>query len=266
MLQLTFFRNPRFSVASGAIGIAFFALFGAIFATTQFLQDAHGYSALEAGAAMVPVAFGLMMGAGSSTLRLVPHLGTTRVVMTGLLGLSGMLATTLLWGPDMPYWPIGLWFFFVAFSMGWVMAPSTASVMGSVPPEKSGVASAMNDVTRQVGGALGVAVIGSVISTIYASRVGDDTAALPESARAAAEDSVGQANAVAATMGDADGASLASAAADAYTGALGIGLTVAGVLALIGAVLVKRWLPARQQPSEVELAELPDEEPVRKAA
>ena len=133
MLQLAFFRNPRFSVASLAIGVAFFSLFGAIFATTQYLQDAHGYSALEAGAAMVPVAFGLMMGAGSSTLRLVPHLGTTRVVMAGLLGLGGLLATTLLWGPDMPYWPLGLWFFFVAFSMGWVMAPSTASVMGSVP-------------------------------------------------------------------------------------------------------------------------------------
>ena len=250
MLQLAFFRNPRFSVASLAIGVAFFSLFGAIFATTQYLQDAHGYSALEAGAAMVPVAFGLMMGAGSSTLRLVPHLGTTRVVMAGLLGLGGLLATTLLWGPDMPYWPLGLWFFFVAFSMGWVMAPSTASVMGSVPREKAGVASAMNDVTRQVGGALGVAVVGSLISTVYASRVADDTAALPEAARVSAEDSVGQANAVAATLGEADGAALAGAAADAYTAALGIGLTVPALLALIGAVVVRRWLPARQQPAE----------------
>ena len=213
---------------------------------------------------MVPVAFGLLVGAGSSTLRLVPHLGTTRVVTAGLLGLGGMLATTLLWGPDMPYWPIGLWFFLVALSMGWVMAPSTASVMGSVPAEKSGVASAMNDVTRQVGGALGVAVIGSVISTVYASRVADDTASLPESSRVAAEDSVGQANAVAATLGGADGAGLASAAADAYTGALGIGLTVSAALALVGALAVRRWLPGRQEP-DAEL-ELVREEPAREAA
>ena len=172
--------------------------------------------------------------------------------MAGLLGLSGLLTTTLLWGPDMPYWPLGLWFFLVAFAMGWVMAPSTGSVMGSVPPEKSGVASAMNDVTRQVGGALGVAVIGSLISTLYASRLASDTAALPEPARAAAEDSVGQANVVAASLGGAEGASLADAAAEAYTTALGIGLTVPAALALIGAVVVRRWLPAREQPAASE--------------
>jgi MFS transporter, DHA2 family, multidrug resistance protein len=266
MLPLDFFRNPRFSVASGAIGIAFFALFGSIFATTQFLQYAHGYSALEAGAAMVPVAFGLLMGAGSSTVKLVPRLGTTPVVTAGLAGLGGLLATTLLWGPDMPYWPLGLWFFGVSFAMGWVMAPSTASVMGAVPAEKSGVASAMNDVTRQVGGALGVAVIGSLISTIYASRVADDVAGLPEPARAAAEDSVGQANAVASTLNGADASSLTAAAADAYTGALGIGLTVAGVLALFGAVAVKRLLPARQGPDEARNPELGELVPAGHAA
>jgi EmrB/QacA subfamily drug resistance transporter len=266
MLPLNLFRNPRFSVASGAIGIAFFALFGSIFATTQFLQYAHGYSALEAGAAMVPVAFGLLMGAGSSTVKLVPRLGTTRVVTAGLVGLGGLLATTLLWGPDMPYWPLGLWFFGIAFSMGWIMAPSTASVMGAVPPEKSGVASAMNDVTRQVGGALGVAVIGSLISTLYASRMHDDVAGLQEPARVAAEDSVGQANSVAATLSGTDGTNLAAAAANAYTGALGIGLTVAGVLALLGAVIVKRLLPAHQELDEAQISELPEEVPTREAA
>ena len=77
---------------------------------------------------------------------------------------------TLLWTPSTPYWALGLWFFGYAASNGWVMAPSTASVMGAVPAEKSGVASAMNDVTRQVGGALGVAVLGSLITSLYASR------------------------------------------------------------------------------------------------
>ena len=84
LLNLSFFRNPRFTVASAAISIAFFSLFGAIFAVTQFLQDAHGYSALEAGAAMVPLAFGLVIGAVSS-IRLVARFGTTRVVAAGLL-------------------------------------------------------------------------------------------------------------------------------------------------------------------------------------
>ena len=71
----------------------------------------------------------------------------------------------------MSYLPIGLWFFGMAVSMGWIMAPATHSVMGSVPEEKSGVASAMNDVTRQVAGALGTAVVGSLVTTLYASNV-----------------------------------------------------------------------------------------------
>jgi predicted MFS family arabinose efflux permease len=83
----------------------------------------------------------------------------------------------------MPYWPLGLWFFGVALTMGWIMGPATDSVMGSVPEEKSGVGSAMNDVTRQVAGALGTAVIGSIISSVYASRVADSVASLPDASR-----------------------------------------------------------------------------------
>ena len=168
MLNLSFFRNPRFSVGSAAISIAFFSLFGSIFALTQYLQDAKGYSALQAGAAMVPLAFGLVIGAGSS-IKLVARLGTTRVVTAGLAGIGGLLATTLAWTPEMSYWPLGLWFFGAAVSIGWIMGPATDSVMGAVPEEKAGVASAMNDVARQVAGALGVAVIGSLVGSLYST-------------------------------------------------------------------------------------------------
>jgi DHA2 family multidrug resistance protein-like MFS transporter len=246
MLNLDFFRNPRFSMASGGIGIASFALFGAIFGMTQFLQDAHGYSALGAGAAMTPLALGLVMGAGGST-KIVPRLGTTAVVTAGLLGMGLLLSLSLFWSAEMTYWPLGFWFFGLSMSMGWVMAPSTASVMGAVPEAKSGVASAMNDVTRQVGGALGTAIIGSLISSIYASRIADDAASLPEPARSAAKDSIGQANAVAASLPHSEGASLATAAADAFTTALGIGFTAAAIVAILGGFAVRRWLPARHR-------------------
>jgi EmrB/QacA subfamily drug resistance transporter len=245
MLNLSFFKNPRFSVASMGIGIQSFALFGGIFATTQFLQDAHGYSALEAGAVMTPLALGLVMGAGSS-IKLVPHVGATRLVTAGLLGMTVLLSATLLWTPDMSPWLIAVWFWGVALCMGWVMAPSTGSVMGSVPPEKSGVASAMNDVTRQVGGSLGTAVIGSLISTVYASRIHDDVASLPDASRTLAEDSVGQANAVASTLSGSDATHLVDSAAKAFTDALGIGLTLGAAIALLGAFAVKRWLPPAQ--------------------
>ena len=82
----------------------------------------------------------------------------------------------------MPYWLLGCWFFGIAMTLGWITGPATESIMGAVPEEKSGVASAMNDVTRQVAGALGTAVVGSIITTLYASRVGDAVAGLPEEA------------------------------------------------------------------------------------
>jgi EmrB/QacA subfamily drug resistance transporter len=264
MLNLDFFRKRRFSVASGGIGIASFALYGSIFAMTQFLQDAHGYSALQAGAGMVPLAFGLVMGAGSSA-KLAERRGTARVMTAGLLGLATMLSLSLFWSADMAYWPIGLWFFGVAVSMGFVMAPSTASVMGAVPEEKSGVASAMNDVTRQVAGALGTAIIGSVISTFYASGVQDDVASLSEPARSAAEDSVGQANAVSATLPHDQGASLVHSAGSAFTHALGIGFTIAAAVAVLGAFAVRRWLPAKAEAAP-EPAALPEEPEERRAA
>jgi EmrB/QacA subfamily drug resistance transporter len=242
MLNLRYFRNPRFSVASLGLSMASFALFGAIFATTQYLQDAHGYSALEAGAAMVPVAVGLVIGSGSS-VKLSARFGQAEVIPMGLLGLTLVMASTLLWAHDMPYLPIGLWFLALAISMGWIMGPATSSVMGSVPEEKSGVASAMNDVTRQVAGALGTAVVGSLISSLYTSQVSSSVESLPQSARVAAEESVGQAQAVASSLPADQAASLADAASAAFTDALGIGFLAAAGCAIAAAVIVRRKLP-----------------------
>jgi EmrB/QacA subfamily drug resistance transporter len=259
MLNLSYFRNPRFSIASMGIGLASFSLFGAIFAITQFLQDAHGYSALQAGAAMIPLAFGLMTGAGSGT-KLAAKIGTTRVVAAGLVGFGVMLSLTQLWTPDMPYWPLAFWFYFLALSMGWVMGPATSSVMGAVPEQKSGVASAMNDVTRQVAGSLGTAIVGSLISTVYASKIHDSVTSLPESSRVAAEDSVGRADAVAATLPADQGAALTHSAGVAFTDALGIGLSVAAVAAVLGAVAVKKWLPARDLARQAVVVDAPSRE------
>src|SRR5262249_30409218 len=243
MLNLAFFHNPRFSVASTGISLASFALFGSIFALTQYLQYAQGYSALEAGAGMVPVAFGLMAGAGSS-VKLVPAGGPASVMTAGLVGLGTLLSLSLFWTADMPYWQIGLWTFGLAISMGWIIGPGTGSVMGSVPKAKSGVASAMNDVTRQVGGALGVAVMGPAVPSLLSSSDYDSSAAPPRGARGPAEDSVGGATAVAASLPRGQGEHLVHAAGTAYTNALGIGFTVAAAFALIAAVLVKLWLPS----------------------
>ncbi len=119
--------------------------------------------------------------------------------------------------------------------MGFVMAPATATVMSAVPEAKAGVGSAMNDVTRQVGGALGVAVIGSLIATAYTQDM--------DAAPAAAADSIGGAHAAAGQIGGSAGRELAAVAGRAFTDALGIGLTAAAAVAFAGALLVLRRLP-----------------------
>lgn len=244
MLNLTYFRNPRFSLGSLSISVIFFSLMAAIFGLTQYLQFAHGYSALKAGATMIPLAIGLMLSATSSS-RLVTRFGTKRVVAVGMVLLALVLSATVFWTPAQSVWLIVLWLFVLGLAMGSVMAPATDSVMGSVPPAKAGVASAMNDVTRQVGGTLGVAIVGSLINTIYTSRIGDTAAALPAKVQAPVESSIGGANAVAAHLPSHAGAHLVSAAADAFTTALGYGLLVAAAVALLGAGVVVWKLPAR---------------------
>jgi EmrB/QacA subfamily drug resistance transporter len=241
MLDLGFFRSRAFSVGTLAVSVAFFSLLGGIFALTQYLQFAHGYSAVEAGATMTPLALGLILGAGSSSLA-VARMGTARVVTAGLTGLGIVLATTLLWKPDTSVVALLAWFFFLALSMGWVMAPATDAVVGAVPAARSGVASAMNTVARMVSGALGVAVIGSLVNSLYRDDLEQSVAGLSAPARDAAGESIGAATAVAGHLPPQAGSSLLASAADAFTGAMGIGLAVAGGLSLITAVVVARSL------------------------
>jgi EmrB/QacA subfamily drug resistance transporter len=250
MLELSFFRNRRFSLGAAAIGLTFFALFGSIFAFTQYLQFVHGYTPLEAGVRLVPLAFGIMIGAGRSHI-LVGKLGTTKVVAAGMLVVAAVLASFSLWGVDTPYWIIGTTLFFLALGMGNVMAPSTDAVMGAVPEAKAGVGSAMNDVVRQVAGAFGVAIIGSIMNTVYADRMQDPTVGLPPEAADPARDSVGAALGVAGQIGGAAGEALAAAARSAFVDAMGVAALVAASVALVGAVIVARWLPAHHLPSPV---------------
>jgi hypothetical protein len=162
--------------------VAFFALLGAIFALTQYLQFVHGYSAIEAGAIMSPMALGLMMGAGSSA-KAVQRLGVSRVVAAGLTGLAVALALTMIWDPNTGGFALAVWFFGLALAMGWVMAPATDAVVGAVPAEKTGVASAASTVARMISGALGVAVIGLLISSLYSQDVAGRSTLCPRRRR-----------------------------------------------------------------------------------
>ena len=194
---------------------------------------------------MSPMALGLMMGAGSSS-KAVRRLGTSRVVATGLTGLALLLALTMLWEPDTGALALAAWFFGLALSMGWVMAPATEAVVGAVPPAKSGVASATNTVARMVSGALGVAVIGSLVSSLYTNDVEGSLGGLPAQAQARAEDSIGAASAIAAHLPPNAASELLATTSDAFTQAMGLGLLVAAAFAATTAVIVARFLPDRE--------------------
>ncbi len=198
MLDVGLFRNLRFSAASGAVTVAFFALFGFIFLVTQYFQFVRGYSALSAGVRVIPLA--VCLGIASVTgVKLAVRLGNKVVIAGGL----AVLGVAFLWisaqSASTPYLVIMLQMMLLGAGMGFTSAPATEAIMGVVPKDKAGVGSAVNDATRQLGGTLGVAVIGSVYASVYASKLSDATVTgfLPADAASAATDSIGAAFAVA---------------------------------------------------------------------
>ncbi len=258
LLDLELFKRPGFSLGSLAISSAFFALFGMIFLMTQYLQLVQGRSAIETGLVMLPLAFGLVIGSGLSH-KINLKLGTPRQLFGALTVVALVIGTVAFWQQDTPVWVIASFFFVLPLGMGNVMAPATTAVMNAVPEAKAGVGSAMNDLNRQVAGALGVAVIGSVASSVYSSKVESAPAGLPPGAAHAATDSVGGAVGVAAQLPAGAGDALAAAAGGAFTDAIGLALLVGSGVALAGAVLVKRYLPERR-PAAARPREAPAEQ------
>ena len=242
MLDLTFFKDPRFSSASAAISLVFFAMFGTFFLFTQYLQIVRAYTPLEAGVRTLPMAATMMVMAPMSA-RFVERLGARRVVSGGLgLVAIGLLLASLL-GETTPYvWLAGV-LVIMAIGMSISMAPATASIMASLPLRKAGVGSAWNDTTRELGGALGVAVLGSIMSSQYASGLAGRLDGIPAEAGRIAETSVGAAVQISSDLPGAAGTALSAAAKSAFVDAMGVALIVAAAVALAAAALVGRYLP-----------------------
>ena len=182
MLQLSFFENPRFSAASIAITLVFFAMFGTVFLNTQYLQFVLGFTPLEAGFRVMPVA--TMIVAAPLSARFAERFGTKRVVTTGLIIVAVAMSILATITVDTGYGRVAIALAILGAGMGTAMAPATESIMGSLPLAKAGVGSAMNDTTRQIGGALGVAILGSVLASSYSNAMAPVVANLPGEAAA----------------------------------------------------------------------------------
>ena len=244
MLDVRFFSNPRFTAASLTISITFFALFGFIFLATQYLQFVLGYSAFEAGLRTLPFAAALMVMAPLSS-KAVERFGTKRIVVLGMLVFASGLVVASTSTVTSGFAPVGLAMVLMGAGMGFASAPATESIMGSLPKEHAGVGSAVNDTSREVGGALGVAVLGSLLTSLYTSQLNAKLpASVPAQAREVAESSVGAAIEVSNRLG-ATGAPLAGLAREAFVYAMVRGAMVTAAVALFGALLAWRFLPAR---------------------
>ena len=247
MLQLAFFSDARFSVAAAGECLGVFGLMGALFVQTQFLQFDLGFSPLQAGLRILPIAATLVVSAALSPL-LARVTGIKITVAASLVAVAGglwqisvasRLATT--YGDVVP----GL--LLIGLGAGLLLPTATNSVVGSVPRGDSGIGSATNAVALQVGGALGVAVIGSVLSTRYLSRMTASLAGrhVPSGAAHTIRGSLGGALAVAGSVGGTTGALLARTARSAFMSGLKPSMLVGAVVALGGAVVVLFRLPSR---------------------
>jgi EmrB/QacA subfamily drug resistance transporter len=208
LLDLALFRDPRFTAASSTIAVLFFALFGFLFLATQYLQFVLGYSASAAGVRVLPYAAAMIVFASLSA-KLVARFGTKGVATTGMALFSAGLAVAATVGAETGYGRLGIAFVLMGAGMGLAGAPATESIMGSLPPERANIGSAVHDTTRELGGALGVAVVGSIASSLITGQIADGVPAR-----------------------------------DAFVHALARGSLVAAGVAVFGALIAWRHLPA----------------------
>src|SRR5215208_4201686 len=262
MLDVRLFRIRRFTGASGAVALVFFSLFGAIFFLTQYLQDVLDYTPLEAGVRMLPIAAGLILG-GPMSAKVATRLGTRPVVAAGLTVVAAALFLLSGAEPDSGYSLVASSLVLLGLGMGATMAPATESIMSSVPLDNAGVGSAMNDTVRLVGGTLGVAILGSLLSSGYGADMEPAVKSLPEPAADAASDSLGHASVVADQIGGDAGQVLSNAAETAFTTAMSSTLTVAAITALTGAVLALVVLPGKSRERAEKRAFGMEPEPAR---
>lgn len=254
MLPLKFFRNMSFTGANMALTLVMFSMFGSFFFMTQYFQTVQGYSPFETGVRILPMAFVSMFFAINSA-RVAHRIGTKLTVSIGIfLAGCGLLFLSQVPEVDTEYWVLLIGLCVMPMGMGTAMSPATNSIMGSVPINKAGVGSAMNDTTRQVGGALGIAILGTVLNGIYLNKVGglkEQIPMLSEEALEGIESSIQGAHSVAENMSDPTvSQTIIDTADQAFVTGMNDAFFVAFIIMMITAVLTFFILPKNVQPAQ----------------
>jgi EmrB/QacA subfamily drug resistance transporter len=246
MLNMAFFRRRRFSAAVCSVGLVMFGLFGALFVLTQYLQFSLGYSALQAGIRVLPAAGAIAVVAPLSTV-LVRAIGTRLTVAAGLLVIAGGLWQVSTASTATTYADILPGLVLLGVGAALTIPAATESVMGSLPGGHTGVGAATNGTFLQVGGALGVAVIGSLLNTRYQDKMTSALASyhIPHAVLQTILGSLGSALAVASRIGGFLGAELAQLARSAFISGMNLGLATGACVAAAGCVIALIAFPSR---------------------
>src|ERR1700733_6969886 len=262
LIDLRVFAVRAFSAAAASVTVIFFALFGSLFVLTQYLQLVHGYSPLSAGVRALPFAIAMAAVSPVSTV-LAGRLGSRVVIPAGIAAMGAGLLDLSTAGVHTSYPPLAIAVAIMGAGMGLVMAPASTTIMTTVPAHQAGAGSAVNDTIREVGGALGIAVGGSLAETVSRTKLGPAlaTAPLPQPVSHLASSSVAAADAVGRHVGGTSGAQLTAAAHTAFTTAMATGMRVSAVVALPAAIGVAFALPARRRPEPVALPQPQDAAP-----
>jgi MFS transporter, DHA2 family, multidrug resistance protein len=265
-LDLTLFRRPEFSASSVALALTFFAMMGTTFFMTFYWQLVRGYAPLRAGLLVVPVSLGIAAMAPRSA-RLVERFGARAVIATGMVLTAGVFSLYTQIERDTPVWAIEVLLLVWGMGGGMVMAPATTVTMSAVPRDKAGVGSAVTNTVRMVGGSLGVAILGSVLSAVYRGRLDGAVNVLPAGLRGEAAESIGgTAGAIGRTAAAVQSgalppsagrglAGLADTANAAFLHAMHAAVLVSVGAALVAAALVLVYLPGRVRPVPAEPVE-----------
>ena len=250
MLDVSVFLSRRFSGGSLAVTAGFLTLFGFIFVITQYFQFIKEYSAFQTGVRLLPVAGSIAL-ASILGPRLVERVGTTAVVAAGLMVFAAGLAWASTVDEATSYSEIAIQMVLLGGGLGLTTAPATEAIMGSLSADKAGVGSAVNDTTRELGGTLGVAIVGSVFASVYSGRLGSASAlaGLPADVRSAMQRSMAVAHNVVGHMPTGQIADVREAVNHAFLDGLQVGSLVCAAIAMAAAVIVAALLPARAQHS-----------------
>lgn len=235
-LKVSLLRNPVFATGTGNVALSFFALTGGTFLLVFYARLIRGFTPLELGLALLPVAAGTVSAAVMSA-PLAGRFGARRVVTTGLLLLTAAFTFFGTLTASTPIWMIEIALAASGLGLGSVMGTTVSVIMAVVPDEEAAVGAAVNNTLRQVGAALGIAVLGSALSLRYRHLIGPWEYALPQQARAQATDSLGGA------MTAGNPASFIAHAKDAYLAGMRLAALTAVAFLVLGTLSALRWLP-----------------------